>query len=110
MCGSVAVEEDQVAERGPFLCIKGVFHLEGSHGGIQSHESSSCHREAMQMIVELPQNCPDVGEMLSREHATEKEQNRECLLKIISSLRVLARQGLPVGGEGMRLTLTLFSY
>ena len=35
VCGSVAVEEDQVAERGPFLCIKGVFHLEGSHGGIQ---------------------------------------------------------------------------
>ena len=42
----------------------------------KSHESSSCHKEAMQMIVELPKTCPDVGEMLSREHATEKGQNR----------------------------------
>ena len=43
----------------------------------KSHESSSCHREATQMIVELPKTCPDVGEILSREHATEKGQNKE---------------------------------
>ena len=38
--------------------------------------------------------------MLSREHATEKGLNRECLLKIISNLKFLARQGLPVRGDG----------
>ena len=57
----------------------------------KSHESSSCHSEATQMIVELPKTCPDVGEMLSSEYATEKRQNRECLLKIISNLKFLAR-------------------
>ena len=51
------------------------------------------------MIVELPKTCPDVGEMLFREHATKKEKNRECLLKIISNLKFLARQGLPVRGD-----------
>ena len=44
------------------------------------YESSSCHRDAIQMIVELPKTCPDVGEMLSTEHAAENAQNRECLL------------------------------
>ena len=52
------------------------------------------------MIVELPKTCRDVGEMLSREHATEKGQNRKCLLKIISNLKFLARQGLLVRGDG----------
>ncbi len=52
------------------------------------------------MIVELHRTCPDVSEMLSREHATEKGQNRECLLKIISNLKFLARQGLLVRGDG----------
>ena len=52
------------------------------------------------MIVELPKTCPDVGEMLSSEYATEKGQNRECLLKIISNLKFLVREGLPVRGDG----------
>ena len=54
----------------------------------------------MQRIVELPKTCPYVGEMLSREHATEEGQNRKCLLKIISNLKFLARQELPVRGDG----------
>ena len=42
--------------------------------------------------------------MLSREHATEKGQNRECLLKIISSLKFLARPDYRFEEMGMRLT------
>ena len=38
--------------------------------------------------------------MLPSQHAHQKKQNRECLLKIISNLKFLARQGLPLRGDG----------
>ena len=42
----------------------------------------------------------DVADVLSKAAATEKKNNREYLLKIISSIRFLGRQGLPVRGDG----------
>ena len=42
----------------------------------------------------------DVADMLSQAAATEKKNNREYLLKIISSIRFLGRQGLPLRGDG----------
>ena len=33
-------------------------------------------------------------------HAKEKEENRKMFLKILSSIRYLARQGLPLRGDG----------
>ena len=44
--------------------------------------------------------CLDVGEMLSREHAHEKSENRQCLLRILSNIRFLSRQGLSFRGDG----------
>ena len=41
----------------------------------------------------------DVGDMLSKEAATQKQQNRQYLLRLLSSLRYLARQGLPLRGD-----------
>ena len=38
--------------------------------------------------------------MLSKQAATQKEQNRQYLLKVLSSIRFLARQGLPLHGDG----------
>lgn len=42
----------------------------------------------------------DVGELLDRQAATEKRANREYLLKVLSTLRFLARQGLSLRGSG----------
>ena len=42
----------------------------------------------------------DVADMLSQAAATEKNNNREYLRKIISSIRFLGRQGLPLRGDG----------
>ena len=41
-----------------------------------------------------------MGEMLSREHAQEKSENRQCLLQILSNIRFLSRQGLALRGDG----------
>ena len=38
--------------------------------------------------------------MLSRQAATDKRENREYLLKVLSTVRFLARQGLAVQGDG----------
>lgn len=38
--------------------------------------------------------------MLSKQAAAEKQKNRQYLLKVLSSVRFLARQGLPLRGDG----------
>ena len=42
----------------------------------------------------------DVAESLSVQHQREKLERRQCLLKIMSSIQFLARQGLPLRGHG----------
>ncbi len=41
----------------------------------------------------MPATTSNVGEMLCRNLAVEKAKNQHCLLKVLSSLRFLARQG-----------------
>ena len=48
----------------------------------------------------IPATCSDVGEMLSREHAQEESENRQCLLRILSNIHFLSRQGLALRGDG----------
>ena len=56
-----------------------------------------CHKEAVEKIVTLPATTTrDVGELLSRMHAQEKIENRQCFLKILSNLRFVARQGCAI--------------
>ena len=43
---------------------------------------------------------PDVGEMLSSQHAKEKAERRQCLLKIIENVKFLVCQGLALRGDG----------
>ena len=64
------------------------------------HEQSSCHKESIEKIVTLPSTVRDVGEMLSSEHKQEKLKRQHMLLKIISNIRFLARQALPLRGDG----------
>ena len=41
-----------------------------------------------------------LGELLSSAYAKEKADNQHCLLKILSCLRFLARQGCGIRGSG----------
>ena len=47
----------------------------------------------------LPATTTDIGEALSTAHAPEKLENRQCLLKILSNLRFLARQSCAIRGD-----------
>ena len=65
----------------------------------KNHEASAFHKEALQVTL-LPATHSDIGEMLSKQHTDAKKENRECLLKILSNIQFLARQGIAFRGEG----------
>ena len=68
--------------------------------GFDKHYRSDAHREAHQRLFAIPQSCEDIGEQLSNAHAEEKSVNRQALLNILSNVRFLARQALPLRGDG----------
>ena len=41
--------------------------------GFKTHESSQCHREAIE-VIELPRKCADIGEKLPAYHSEEKSK------------------------------------
>ena len=59
--------------------------------GVNKHKDSACHKMALQLVVVLPAYCLDVGDMLSKEHADQKD-NRQCLLRVLSNIRFSAQQ------------------
>ena len=52
------------------------------------------------MVMSLPASTEDIGSQLSKQFARETEENWKMLLKIISSIKYLARQGLALRGDG----------
>ena len=72
----------------------------GEKGAFSNHEHSKCHKSAVELVVTLPRTTMDVGKMLSSAHSEQKKANREYLLKVIQNVRFLARQGLPLRGDG----------
>ena len=66
----------------------------------KKHEGSDCHKRSIEAIVTLPLQCKDIGEQLSNQVASEKRDNQQCLLKVLSNLRYLARQGIAIRGDG----------
>ena len=54
----------------------------------------------MLKIVTLPVTTSDIGEICSSQHSKDKHDHRVCVLKILSNIRFLGRQGLPLRGAG----------
>ena len=59
------------------------------------HESSDFHKSCIESLTSA-----DVGDTLNRESNSAKQANREYLLRLLSSVRFLARQGLALHGDG----------
>ena len=71
----------------------------GEKGGFASHESSSVHKKAVEVIETLPRTTRDIAEQFCSAHAEEKLRNRAYILKIFQSIQFLARQGLALRGD-----------
>ena len=65
----------------------------------KKHEESSCHREAIEVIITLPATTAHIGVQLSQQHASEMENSHKMLVKILSCIKFLARQGLALRGD-----------
>lgn len=76
--------------------VKGFTNWKDATRMFARHESCDFHKSCAAALTSRV----DVGDMLSRQAATEKQQNRQYLLKVLSSIRFLARQGLPLRGDG----------
>ncbi|CAL1672722.1 unnamed protein product [Lasius platythorax] len=59
---------------------------------------SACHKEAVLKFVSLETNV-NIAASISNEKLRQMRENRACLLKIISSLRYLSDQGIPIRGQ-----------
>ena len=64
------------------------------------HENSRCHKDAMHKMVTLPATTRDIGKALSQQHRDEKQSNRQCFMRILSNIKFLSKQGLPLHGSG----------
>ena len=78
----------------------GYSHWKKALERFDKHENSASHHEAVDLLVTIPNSTSDVGgEMLSSALAEEKAENRKMLSTIISTIRYLGRQGLPLRGQ-----------
>lgn len=66
----------------------------------RNHKSSACHKDAVAVMITIPATRGDISEYLSSMLALEKQVNRECFMKLLSSIMFLARQGLALRGDG----------
>ena len=57
-------------------------------------------------MITLPSSTKNVAESLSNALKREKLERRQCLLKVLSNIRFLAWQGLPLRGHGDHETQT----
>ena len=60
------------------------------------HESCDLHKSTVAALASRV----DAADVLSKQAATKKQQNRQYLLKVLSSIQFLACQGLPLCGDG----------
>lgn len=74
------------------------------------HELNVTHKSAVEYMVTLPATTSDVGDLLSSSYASQKQANREYLLKLIQNVRFLARQGLALRGMEMKKTVILCNF
>ena len=79
---------------------KGFTNWKDATVAFQRHQQTKCHKDAVDIVVTIPSTTKDVGELLSREHAKEKEINRRMFVKIVTSIKYLARQGISLRGDG----------
>ena len=77
-----------------FLVI-GVTNWKDATVKFQKHENSDFHKHCVESL-----SSQDVGELFNKEVLRERHTNHECLLRILSSVQFLARQGLPLRGDG----------
>ena len=80
---------------------RGYQNWKDATAAFRKHESSSSHKQAVEQVVTIPSTHCDVGQYLSTFLALERKENCVCFLKVMSTLKFLAHQGLTLRGDGV---------
>ena len=64
--------------------------------GFNQHEKSKVHRSAVDLFVEVPISTDDIVGTVTKNLLEIQQKNVSALMKILSSIRYLARQRLPL--------------
>ena len=86
-------------KREPAFISKGYTYWKEATIAFKKHQSSDCHREAVEMLLVLSQCTKDIAELQSAEHAAQKTFNYHMLMILLNNLRFLVRQGLALRGD-----------
>lgn len=65
----------------------------------REHEHSVMHKEAVIKMAATKSASSGIGAQLSAQLERDQSQHRQMLLKVVSCIRYLARQGLPFHGH-----------
>ena len=68
--------------------------------GFDKHFQPETHREAHECLFTIPNTCGDISAQLSTTFNEARSANRQNLMKILTNVKVLARQVLPLRGHG----------
>ena len=68
--------------------------------GFDKHFKSESHNEAHVRLNTIPEACGDIADQMSTAINNERSTNRQNLLQILSNVRFLTRQALPLRGHG----------
>ena len=79
--------------------ITGFSNWQKAISKFNKHAQSANHRHAVDMAVMASKPSMDVGEKLSTALSEERAKSRNVLYAILSTIRFLARQGLPLRGR-----------
>ena len=86
--------------REPTFISNGFTNWKEANKGFSKHQSSACHKEAIEAMYVLPaQIVGHVDELMSDEIKQQKAINRKMFLKILENTRYLACQGLAFRGH-----------
>jgi len=66
----------------------------------KKHQTSDCHREAVEALLVLPQCTKDIAESQDAEHVAQKVFNRHVFMIVLNNLMFLVHQGLALRGDG----------
>lgn len=78
---------------------KGFSNWKDATSSFKKHQASKAHSEAVDFVITLPKTTKHVGELVSKAYTAQREQARDMLQIILSSVRFLARQGLALRGD-----------
>ena len=98
-----AIKQKKVFSTG---CAESAFTTRGycdwknAKAAFNKHEVSKIHLECTQVIKVIPQSHKNCGDLLSEAYCKEKIVNRCMFAKILTNMHFLARQGLPIRGDG----------